>query len=562
MNAAPTTTSWCRSSRLYCPRLLCPVFFCPVSAAPVSSLRPSRGVGFRSLQVDPNLAPCNNLPADGGPTRDVLPSFVPVDHAVTFARHFSRLVWLLMHQADSVDEQKAALRALVTLSKQGAVVLTVRHDQLTVNGEALPPALTGVQEVRSQFQGHAVEEMVVDIGAHAADLLGIARVLAAAPTSADEGREVSAKIRALAPRSVRVSFSRPPVDVDPTVVRAFTTIERPNESAEEFFARLDAATSVGVASRILDQVVALVEGYARTNKTAAVAELMAKVVIREAQRTDPDMKRAFAAAVRRLSKPTTLRAVAAVLPRRKDRVDDLLAVLARTGDEGAEALIEQLTAAQSLSERRIFFDALVRLKAGSATLVHMLGDPRWYVARNAADLLGELNATEADVALTDLLKHDDDRVRRAAAHALGKLGTAHAVVALRKALKDQSPHVRALAATGLSARKGARSAGTLVRALETEPDLEVQIAILNALGKVANAEAVQRLIKAAEPAGALFKRKATAYRLAAVQGLGEARTPVAMAALRELATDKDREVREAVARALAHVDRAEPTTLA
>jgi len=483
-----------------------------------------------------------------------------VDHAVTFARHFSRLVWLLLNQADAVDEQKAALRALVTLSKQGAVVMTVQDGNLAVNGSPLAPALTGVQEILSQFLGNAVHEMVVDVGARAADLLGTAKVLASATASGDEGRDVDAKLRALAPRSVRVTFRRVVAEVDPVVVRAFTAVEAPPEGVDELFARLDATASVGVASRLLDQVVAMAENQARANKTVAVADVMAKVVAREAQRTDPDMKRALSAAIRRLSKPTTLRAVAAVLPRRKERIDEFLAILARTGDEGAEALIEQLTAAQSLSERRVYFDALVRLKAGTTTLVHMLGDPRWYVARNAADLLGELNAIDADVPLSDLLNHDDDRVRRAAAHALGKLGTAHAVVALRKALKDQSPHVRALAAAGLAGRKGARSAGTLVRALESEPDLEVQIAILTALGRVANAEAVQRLIKAAEAPGT-FKRKAVAYRVAAVQGLGEARTPAAMTALRELAADRDREVREAATRALAHADRAEPTTL-
>ncbi len=483
-----------------------------------------------------------------------------MDYAVAFARHLARLVWLLLNQADSVDEQKAALRAAVTLSKQGPVAMTVQDGQLAVNGDPLPPALTGVHHLLLQFQGHAVREMTVDMGALAADLLGTARILASAAVTGDEGRDVDAKLRALAPRSVRLTFSRAATEIDPNVVRAFTSVEVPQEGSNELFERLDATTSVGVASRLLDQVVAMTEVQTRRSKTVAVADLMAKVVAREAQRTDAEMRRAFAAAVRRLSKPTALRAVASVLPRRKDRLEDFLAVLARTGDEGAEALIEQLTAAQSLSERRVFFDALVRLKAGTPTLVHMLGDPRWYVARNAADLLGELNAVEADVALSELLAHTDDRVRRAAAHALGKLGTAHAVVALRKALKDSSPHVRALAAAGLAVRKGARSAGTLARALETEPDLEVQIAILGALGRVANAEAVQRLVKAAEPAGT-FKRKATAYRLAAIQGLGEARTPAAMTALRALASDRDREVRDAAARAIAQADRAEPTTL-
>ncbi len=144
---------------------------------------------------------------------------------------------------------------------------------------------------------------------------------------------------------------------------------------------------------------------------------------REGDKTDPEMKRAYASAIRRLAKPALLRTVASVLPRRKERADELLAVLARTGEEGAEALIEQLTAAQSLSERRVFFDSLVKLKAGVGTLTHMLGDPRWYVARNAADLLGELNAVDAQDPLGELLRHDDDRVRRAATNALGKLGT-------------------------------------------------------------------------------------------------------------------------------------------
>ena len=37
-----------------------------------------------------------------------------MDYSVTFARHFSRLVWLLLNESGSVAEQKAALRATVT----------------------------------------------------------------------------------------------------------------------------------------------------------------------------------------------------------------------------------------------------------------------------------------------------------------------------------------------------------------------------------------------------------------------------------------------------------------
>jgi len=58
-------------------------------------------------------------------------------------------------------------------------------------------------------------------------------------------------------------------------------------------------------------------------------------------------------------------------------------------------------------------------------------------------------------------------------------------------------------------------------------------------------------VKAAEAEGRFFKKKATAYRVAAVAALGEARTPAAMAALATLSEDRDKEVREAAQRAMA-----------
>ena len=483
-----------------------------------------------------------------------------MDYSVTFVRHFARLLWLLIHQADAVDEQKAALRALVAVSKEGSVTLTVRDGTLSSNGVPLADELTGLQDLVGQFVGHCVREMVFDIGALPADVLGAARALTTA-SQGDQGREVDARLRAIAPRTVRVSFDRSDSDVSPDVVRQFTAVEATRGSPDELFSKLDAMHSVAAVSRMLDQVVELAESSARAQKPLVVADVMARIVSREAEKPNPEIKRAYGSAIRRLAKPTLLRAVATVLPRNKERAAELLAVLSRTGEEGAEALIEELTAAQSIAERRTFFDSLVKLKAGVPALMHMLGDPRWFVARNAADLLGELNASDAEGPLSELLRHGDDRVRRAATNALGKLGTPHAAIALKRALKDTSSHVRATAAAGLAGRKGTKSAATLLRALESESDIEVQIAILSALGRVATPEAVQRLCKAAEPELRLFKRKAAAYRVAAVQALGEARTPAALAALQQLASDKDKEVREAAVRAVMHAPKAEPSAL-
>jgi HEAT repeat protein len=370
------------------------------------------------------------------------------------------------------------------------------------------------------------------------------------------------RVTGLESASVSVRASAFTHDVNSDIVREFTHVDRPRETADEFFSRLDATNSVAATSSLLDQIVLVIEESARDNRAVAAADLFYRIVAREAEKSDPELKRAYASAIRRLSKPTILRGVASILPKRKERAPDYLAILARAGEEGAEALIEQLTAAQSLTDRRVFFSALVTLQAGASTLTYMLGDARWYVARNAADLLGELNAVEAEGPLAELLKHDDDRVRRAATSSLAKLGTSHALLALKRALKDTSPQVRATAAAGLAGSRrnahGVPSASTLLRALDSESDVEVQLAILSALGRVATSEAVDRLIKAAEPAGGLFKRKATSFRVAAVQALGDARTSAALAALQTLSGDRDRDVRDAAKKALAGVEADEP----
>ena len=537
-----------------------------------------------------------------------------MDYSVTFARHFSRLVWLLLNESANIDEQKAALRATVTVSKDGPVVFTARDWRLTVNGTALADALTGVQDLTAQMIGHAVREIRVDRGAAAADLLGLARILAAQPVPGDGGEAAKARVAALGAKTLRIEIagvegvmpvSQPTGNVaavrataEPTAqgsaapngaspngaapatagdiasaakrpratprpdlgtgfigedsgsYLAFAAQQQPKGSAGDLLQQLDATKSANIATRLLDDLVTVIENAAREGKHDTVATGFHGVVAREAALADNDLKRAYVMALRRLTKPTLLRAVATMLPRKREKHDEYMLVLARCGEDGADALIDQLTSAQSLSDRRVFFDALVKLNAGVPALIHMLGDARWYVARNAADLLGEMQAEAAQAPLSELLKHDDDRVRRAAITALAKLSSPKALDSLRVAMRDNSPQVRMQAAAGMGTRKGLRSAGTLTKALDAEDDQEVQLAIVAALGRLATTDAVQRLIKAAEPAGGIFKKKPTAIRVAAVQALGEARTPAAQNALQHLLDDKDKEVKQAVFRLL------------
>ncbi|HEY5219052.1 MAG TPA: HEAT repeat domain-containing protein, partial [Gemmatimonadaceae bacterium] len=207
-------------------------------------------------------------------------------------------------------------------------------------------------------------------------------------------------------------------------------------------------------------------------------------------------------------------------------------------------------------DRRVMFGVLQQLDAAGPALIHMLGDARWFVARNAADLLAEIKVVAAESALVTLLHHHDDRVRRSATNALMQLGTESARQAVRAAVRDAAPQVRMQAAFAIAAHRDPQTATTLITAIDAESDSDVQLAMLLALGRVGTPEAVERLIRAAEPDRGFFKKKSTAFRVAAVQALAEVKASSAQVALKALAGDKDREVRDTVARLSQHSKRA------
>jgi len=322
-------------------------------------------------------------------------------------------------------------------------------------------------------------------------------------------------------------------------------------SDDELIQQLRTGVTPQNAMRLLDELVAVAEARAQENRWEVVARVFDAIVQNEgAVERDAELRRAYTIGLRRMTKPTLLRGIASLLPRRPELRDPLQAVLLRLGPDGAEALIDLLTSADSLTDRRAYLAALAKMRDAVPTLMHLLGDNRWYVVRNAIDLLGEMRAVEAENALLEVANHREERVRRSVATALARLGTPRSIQALQHMLTDAVPEVRVHAVQGLGSVKSLRAVPVLSRALDGETDQEVQAVILAALGRQATDEAVARLTKAAEPEGRLFKRKPTALRVSAVQALAEANTPAALAAIRRFAEDKDREVRDAAVRAL------------
>ena len=510
-----------------------------------------------------------------------------MDYSATFARHFARLVSLLMHEMSNVDEQKVSLRALVTLSKNGAVTIWPQEWHLFSNGVEVPGALTGVQDTAAQMAAHSLLRIEIGTGANAADLLGLARIVASAAIAGDGGDHVKQKLTALNARRITFEVPAPapppppePVSAEAPTVKVEIDAQEAAKAAasaaaaamqqqksifadllpadvsklspEGLFELLDQAQRPDDFTHVLDDLVSLAEHSVRVGKSVIVGDIFQGVVQRDAKVPDGEVKRAYSFAIRRMSKPALLRAVATLIPKKPERKQHFYEVLERTAEEGAEALIEQISQAQTAEDRRSLFEVLTELPAAVPALVKMLGDSRWFVVRNAADHLGEMAAKSAEGQLIDLLQHSDDRVRRSATNALLKLGTQNALKAVYEAVNDASPEVRMQAAAAISTKRDGRTSSTLIRAIEDEQDSDVQIAMIAALGRVATPDAIQKLLKLAQPETRLFKKKATNVRVAAVQALGDVKTPAAVTALKELSGDKEKEVRETASRALAH----------
>jgi HEAT repeat protein len=534
-----------------------------------------------------------------------------MDQPVIFARHFSQLVWLLMREPANIDEQKAALRAMVAVSKGSQVSLALHGEALRANSSNVPLTLTGATDVAGQMGLHGLALITFDAGVPPAQLLGVARLLAGMPILGDGGAAAEAKRLALGATNIRFAGrpviqpqipepSRPSgsfptlalpdmelgdvledplaeakAKVAPRVTSSFSAMtpssgsraqeggmfaqfaasRSPTETHAQLLPQLDVAVDPGVISQLLDDLTVLAMRATKEGRTGEVSEIIHRIVRREPQLEDFDSKRIIAMALRKLFKPEPLKAVAAQVAREPDHRDQHVAILARAGQEGAEALIEHVVSMTNQRDRHLYYAVLRQLNTGAAVLMHMLSDDRWYVVRNAAEMLGELQVKDAEKALTDLLKHADERVRRAATGALMRMGTVRAMHAIQAGLSDAAPDMRMDAAAAIVLRRDPRTSATLLQALEAEKDESVQAAFLLSLGKLGTPDAVQRLIRGAEAERTLFKKKTTGFRVAAVHGLSEARTLEAMDALRALQNDRDPEVRDAAKFALGRIAR-------
>lgn len=377
------------------------------------------------------------------------------------------------------------------------------------------------------------------------------------PAGSALGEEGMANDAAAAAAAAASGVGRPTPVLGAQIVGATALIHTASSVADQeayhtdLLDRLAAAERLPEVNRLLEELAARVERATRDGEGDIVRDVMFDVLRREEDCDVHEFRLAFHMCLRRIVTPSHLRTVAQLIPRQPKERDTLLYILGRCGEEGADQVIDLLVAAQSPSDRRAYFETLIRLQAGEAAVLHMLGDQRWYVVRNAAELLGEMGVASAEDALVGVLKHRDDRVQKAALSALCKLNTVRGYHALREALVAPDAGMRAHAASTMAGSSYPYAAATLRRALREEQDPEVQQVMVAALGRLGTEDAVSLLNDvAAPPRSLLFRSRATPLRLAAVRALADAGTAGAQETLTKLARDRDAEVRGVATRAL------------
>ena len=259
---------------------------------------------------------------------------------------------------------------------------------------------------------------------------------------------------------------------------------------------------------------------------------------------------AYGIVLRRILTPDALKRVARLLPDPRF-APVATAVLQRGGADGAEVLVDLLSGSEVARERKAYLAALRSVPGGTDAVVQLLSNYQWSVVRNVADLVGEMRVEEAVPSLGQLVAHREPRVRRAAAVALARIGTVATVEPLRRALREGTPELRGLVAASIGGAHARALVLPLVSIAEAEESGDVQAEFFRALGRIGSPEAVEALVRAAQPGGRLFGRRPSGPRVAAVEGLQSAGGAVARQALEVLAEDADKVVREAALRALA-----------
>jgi HEAT repeat protein len=230
-------------------------------------------------------------------------------------------------------------------------------------------------------------------------------------------------------------------------------------------------------------------------------------------------------------------------------ISDLVRLVGATSVEALKPLVmvEQETVASRRSADLIagFGGAAIGRLAG------LTSDPRWFVQRAGAQLLGRIGLPEAVPLLQPLLRKADPRVAREAIAALGNIPDPAAARAVHKLLRAATGELRRAVIDALVADRDPRVVPMLARIVEeSQPlgkDHDVVLETLAALGTVGTDQAVPVIATVIRRRAFFGRRKLRKIKERGVDALANIGTATATAVLDEAAKTGDRMLRKVLA---------------
>jgi HEAT repeats len=522
-------------------------------------------------------------------------------------QRFAALVALAVERPTEAREQRDAAKGVIGAAKAGAVTFALVDGALQADGVPVEaPVLV------ERLRAHGIDALGITPRASQADLYDLVRLLASAPGADDPAARFAARAAAIDPRALprtlrqrtatpamtpaveaapaapaapvtettipavaparrtpranpRVSADLPPAEPRDAPVRLIVPLAIPAAANPVLASVIRALEQADEPRRLigaLEQLVLHCDLAFRQGRHDDLIEGVAALVAIEFRQLERDasdeQRQAFNHSVRRLARPVLLRQLAVLRHQRaRDPVatERLQQVLYRFGADGAEAVLDECICCDSPEALAVSLECLRGLPRRHEALATLLADPNDVVVRQAVAILGAMQDAPSEAALDGLLDHVDARTRRDAVAAVARFAGENAFASLALALGDESSMVRVRAVNGLAARRDPRLLPLLEPVLKAEAEREVLYAAVDALGRLGTPESVQALIAIAQGQGANPLRDTSGVRIQACLALVTIRTPQAMAAVQLLRDDRDREVRQASMRLVAHARR-------
>ena len=168
------------------------------------------------------------------------------------------------------------------------------------------------------------------------------------------------------------------------------------------------------------------------------------------------------------------------------------------GREGSEAAFRKLEEETIGANRMRLLRMIGRLGSDAIQVARTrLEDERWYVVRNACNILGELRDPELPWQLGEALRHSDGRVQQAAVTSIVKSRAEGRGMAMAEALPHLQPHLTEAVLDELTFLKDASAVEWLEEFVfqESAPKAAVLEKAVQALSAIASESAVEVLGK-------------------------------------------------------------------